>query len=252
MKNRFLLVFILLVASSCLLAQTDSVKLPIKKNFVKLNLSSLIFKNVSLQYERVLSRKTSVALGVSFLPKTGLPFASTLSDQFGDNEDAQRAIETTQLSNVAITPEFRFYLGKGNGKGFYIAPFARYQHMHFEQVYSYTASNGKKHTPLIGGSINNFGGGLLFGAQWMLGNKVSLDWWIAGPLYGSTSGNLSGIDDMSDLSPADRADLKNDIESVDIPLTKLEATIGQNRVDVKLSGPYVGIRAFGFAFGFRF
>lgn len=228
----------------------DSV--PKKLNIVKVNLTSLAFKNGSFQYERILSRKTSVALGASFLPKTGLPFASTLSDQFGDNADAQRAIETTRLSNFTITPEFRFYLGKGYGKGFYIAPFARYQQMDFEQEYSFTASSGKVHNPLIGGKIKNFGGGLLFGAQWMLSNKISFDWWIAGPLYGSSNGDLWGTDDMSDLTPADRADLENDIESVDIPLTKLDATIGQNRIDVKLSGPYAGIRAFGFALGFRF
>ena len=47
-------------------------------------------------------------------------------------------------------------------------------------------------------------------------------------------------------------ELKSDIESTDIPLTKIEATIGTNQVDVNLSGPYVGIRAFGFALGIKF
>lgn len=244
----------LLAASTTLFAQDDTtLAIPEKKNIIKINLTSLAFKNASIQFERVMSRNTSLALGVSFLPKTGLPFASTLSEKFGDNADAQRAIETTKLSNFTITPEFRFYVGKkGAPNGFYIAPFARYQHMNFEQVYSYTAGNGKMHYPVIGGKINNFGGGLLFGAQWKLSKNLNFDWWIAGPLYGSSSGNLVGLDDMSDLSAADRADLENDIESVDLPLTKLDATIGQNRIDVKLSGPYVGIRAFGFALGLRF
>lgn len=241
--------------STSVFGQDNSVSqvLPLKKNIVKINLSSLAFKNGSFQWEHVTGPKTSFALGVSFLPKAGLPFASTLSEKYDDNADAQRAIETTRLSNMAITPEFRFYLSKkGALNGFYIAPFARYQHMNFEQVYTYTANNGKVHTPLIGGNINNIGGGLLFGAQWNLSQSLTLDWWIAGPLYGSSSGNLYGTDDMSDLSAEDRANLEGDIESVDIPLTKLDATIGNNRIDVKLSGPYAGIRAFGFALGLKF
>lgn len=235
-------------------AQNDPVSVlsPFKKNIVKINLTSLAFKNGSFQFEHVTGPKTSVALGTSFQPKTGLPFASTLSDRFGSNPDAQRAIETTKLSNFTITPEFRFYLGKTATQGFYIAPFTRYQHLNFEQVYSFTASNGKMHYPLIGGAINNIGGGVLFGAQWSLGGNLTFDWWIAGPVYGSTSGLLSGTDDMSDLSSADRAKLKTDIESVNIPLTKLDATVGDNKVDVKLSGPYVGVRAFGFNLGLRF
>lgn len=256
MRNRFRTAIVcgLFSASTGLFAQENPVSqlLPFKKNIVKINLTSLAFKNASLQFEHVTSPKTSFALGVSFLPKTGLPFASTLSEKFGDNADAERAIETTKLSNVAITPEYRFYLGKAAPAGFYIAPFARYQHMSFEQVYSFTASNGKMHYPLIGGTINNIGGGVLLGAQWNLGSNLTFDWWIAGPIYGSTSGLLTGTDDMSDLSAQDRAKLESDIESVELPLTKLDATLGNNRVDVKLSGPYAGIRAFGFALGIKF
>lgn len=225
---------------------------PLGKTIVKVNLTSLLFKNGSFQVERVISPKSSFALGVSFLPKTGLPFASTLSEEFGDNADAQRAIETTRLSNFAITPEYRFYLSGKAPKGFYIAPFARYQHMNFQQQYSFTASNGKVYNPIISGNINNIGGGILLGAQWNLSKKLTFDWWIAGPIYGSSSGDLSGTSDMSDLSAQGRADLENDIESVDIPLTKLDATVGNNRIDVKLSGAYAGVRAFGFALGFRF
>ncbi len=224
-----------------------------KKNILKINLSALIFKNASLQYERVVNRNMSVALGVSIMPKTDLPFKNTLMDEFGDNADAKRAIETTQLSNFSITPEVRFYVGKkGAPNGFYIAPFARYNHLAFEQLYQYTAANGKIHKPLIGGKINNYGAGILFGTQWSLGKCVTLDWWIAGPYIGSMNGDLVGFDDMSDLSATDRTKLKNDIEDVNIPLTKTQATIGNNRVDVNLSGGFIGVRTFGFALGYKF
>ena len=224
---------------------------PVGKTIVKINLTSLAFKNASFQIERVTSPKSSFALGVSYMPETGLPFASTLSEQFGDNADAQRAITTTRLRSFTITPEYRFYLSGKAPSGFYIAPFARYQNLYFQQEYSFTASNGKEHRPVIGGTINNIGGGLLFGSQFKLGSNLTLDWWIAGPIYGSSKGELSGTDDMSDLSAADRSDLESDIESVDIPLTKIDATVESNRINVKLDGPYAGVRAFGLALGLR-
>jgi hypothetical protein len=244
----------LLTAGTSVFAQEKMAEsiTPLGKTIIKVNLTSLVFKNASLQIERVTSPKTSFALGVSYMPETGLPFASSLSEQFGDNADAQRAIETTRLRSFTITPEYRFYLSGHAPTGFYIAPFARYQNLYFQQEYSFTASSGKVHNPVIGGTINNIGGGILLGTQFKLGSKVTLDWWIAGPIYGTSSGNLSGTDDMSDLSAEDRANLEGDIEGVDIPLTKIDATVGNNRIDVKLDGPYAGLRAFGLALGIRF
>ena len=243
-----LLLCCLLLGSQYVLAQNVA-----KKNIVKINLTSLVFKNVSLQYERVLGKRSSIALGVSFAPKSDLPFAGTLKDQFGNNADAKRAIETTELGNFSITPEYRIYLSKkGAPNGFYFAPFVRYNRMTLEQLYSFTASDGRVYNPFITGTINNIGGGFLLGAQWSLGKSVTLDWWIAGPIYGSSNGDFTGKENMSTMSAADKQDLENDIEDVDIPLTKIEATVGNDRVDVKLSGPFVGLRAFGIALGFKF
>jgi hypothetical protein len=237
-----------------LLAQKIEDAVPVvKKNIIKVNLSSIAFKNASLQYERVLKPKMSFALGVSIMPKSSLPFAKTLKDEFSDNEDAMRAIETTELSNFSITPELRFYLSKkGAPQGFYIAPYARYAKMSFEQLYQFTASNNKVYKPVINGDINFIGGGLMFGAQWSLSKSITLDWWILGAHTGSTSGLLSGTADMSDLTAADKQDLENDIEDVDLPLLKTDATVSSNKVDVKFSGGYVGARAFGFALGIKF
>jgi hypothetical protein len=67
------------------------------------------------------------------------------------------------------------------------------------------------------------------------------------------NGNFHGTDpDMDELSPADRADLKSDIEGVDIPLWDVEATIGDNIIDAKLKGAFYGARVLGISLGFRF
>jgi hypothetical protein len=223
-----------------------------KKNIFKVNLTSLAFKNLSFQYERVVAQKTSVALGLSVMPKTGLPFASTIKDQWGGNADAARAIDQTELSNFSITPEVRFYLGKKQAPaGFYIAPFIRYNQLKFDQIYNFAPSDNTLHTANIKGTLNNVGGGVLIGSQWNLGKSMTLDWWIAGPIYGSSHGNLSGTDPKG-IPAADRAKVKSDIESTNIPGTKIDATVGANQIDVNLSGPYVGLRAFGIALGIKF
>jgi hypothetical protein len=233
--------------------QTEVFEIPkIKKNIIKINLSSLIFLNASLQYERVIKHNMSVALGVSLMPKTQLPFAGTLQDQYGENEDAKRAIENTKLGNFSITPEFRWYVGKkGAPNGFYLAPFVRYNRFTFDQLYEFNTNNGL-HRPNITGIINNIGGGLMIGAQWTLSKNISLDWWILGGIYGSTKGDFTGYDDLSTMTTQEKIDLKRDIEDVPIPLSDINATIYNDRIDVKVTGPYVGLRAFGLALGYKF
>jgi hypothetical protein len=254
-KNiKVLLMCCLLFASQFATSQkTEVFEIPkVKKNIVKINLSSLIFLNASLQYERVIKTNMSVALGISLMPKTQLPFAGTLQDQYGENEDAKRAIENTKLGNFSITPEFRWYVGqKGAPNGFYLAPFVRYNRMTFDQIYEFNTNNGL-HRPNITGTINNIGGGLMIGAQWTLSKNISLDWWILGGIYGSTKGDFTGYDDLSTMTPQEKIDLKRDIEDVPIPLSNINATIYNDRIDVTVTGPYVGLRAFGLALGYKF
>lgn len=249
-----IVVFCFLLASQLASAQKmdKSTSDKQKKNIFKINLTSLLFKNYSFQYERVVARKTSVALGVSVMPKTGLPFAKELRDQYETNSDAARAIDETQLSNFAITPEVRFYLGKKPAPaGFYIAPFVRYGQLKFDQFYRFTTSDQQQHVANIKGTINNIGGGLLIGTQWNLGKSLTLDWWIAGPIYGSSKGTLTGTDPKP-IPAQDQTKVKNDIESFDLPGTDIKATVTANKIDVEMSGPYVGLRAFGICLGFKF
>jgi hypothetical protein len=226
-----------------------------RKNLFKINLSSIAINHYAFQYERVTRKKQSFAIGFGFSPNVDLPFKNTLSDQFGDNADAVRAIETTKFTKITVTPEYRFYFGKKAPQGFYLALFARYSNMKISQDYTFTPSNGSLHNAHITGKINGIGGGVLAGAQWLLGKqqRISIDWWIAGPFIGSMNGDLVGTDPkMNELTAQDRADLENDIESVDIPLWDVDATVGANSVDVKLKGAFYGVRFLGISLGIKF
>lgn len=51
-----------------------------KANVIKINLPALAFKNISVQYERQVGRKTSVALNVHTIPFGQLPFQSAFKN----------------------------------------------------------------------------------------------------------------------------------------------------------------------------
>jgi len=243
---------------SCLFSEAQNTEASANpgKNIFKTNLASVALDHYSFQYERVVSKKQSFGMGFGFSPKVDLPFKKTLSDQFGNNEDAARAIETTQFSKITVTPEYRFYVGKKQApEGFYIATFVRYLHMTISQDYTFTPSTGTLHTAHMDGKIDGIGGGVMIGSQWLLGKKkrVSIDWWIVGPFFGAMDGSFHGVDPkMNELSPSDRADLKSDIEGADIPLWTVDATIGALTIDAKLKGAFYGARAMGICLGFRF
>lgn len=238
------LLFTLITGCLALLSITATGQKPgAGKNIIKANLTSAALNHYSVQYERLIGKRKSFAIAFGVSPGVGLLFKKTLLDLFDGNADAKKAIETTRFDKVCVTPEYRFYFGKKEAPaGFYVAPFARYTHMSISQDYEFTPSSNKLHVAHLKGKFSGIGAGVKIGAQWALGEHVTLDWWIAGPFIGAMNASFHGTDDMSDMSAQDKAELESDIESVNIPLWK---------IDAKLKGPFYGIVA-GLNLGIRF
>jgi hypothetical protein len=145
-----------------------------KKNAFKVNIFSPLVSSVSVFYERALSDATSAQLGFFY---TGFK------------------VSDTKFSGFGVTPEFRLYPGKSEDlKGFYLAPFIRYQSFKLEtpaldiNLMEYTAK----------ATFSSFGGGLLIGGQFLFGNIVTLDIFI-GPSYnaGSVKVDVGSENDFS-------------------------------------------------------
>ncbi len=224
-----------------------------KMNIVKVNLMALALKNYSFQYERVLTKKISIAVGVRTMPTGSLPFQDLFVDQFGDEDpDVESTIRDVKIGNFAITPEVRFYLNKkGYGRGFYLAPYYRFAKFTSEELpITYDGDGGTEKTIRLKGDMTTHSGGLMIGAQWHLGKVVTLDWWIAGAHYGTSNGTLNGTP-SSALSANEQTDIKNTIESLDLPLTKITATVTANNIKAAIDGPWGGVRA-GLSIGIRF
>ncbi|MCG2615527.1 DUF3575 domain-containing protein [Terrimonas sp. NA20] len=222
----------------------------IKKNLLKVNLTGLFVKNYSLQYERILTRKTSVALSFRTMPTSSVPFKGFFRDVTDNDPYTNQVIDNLRLSNIAITPEFRFYLGEGYGKGFYIAPFYRYAKFKSEDlVFEYDHGNTTE-SIVISGDQSSHTGGIQLGAQWFLGKSVALDWWILGPHYGTVNGNFSGITDRV-LSQQEQNSLRQALEDVEVPIADKQITVTSRGADVKVTGGWLGLRA-GLTVGIRF
>ena len=145
-----------------------------KKNAFKVNIFSPLVSSVSVFYERAVSDGASAQLGFFY---TGFK------------------VSDTKFSGFGITPEFRLYPGKNEDlKGFYLAPFVRYQSFKLEtpsidaNLQAYTAK----------ATFSTFGGGLLIGGQFLFGDLVVLDIFI-GPSYnaGTVKVDAGTEDDFS-------------------------------------------------------
>ena len=241
MKKTHTLAIVIGLCSIQAFSQTQKTTSPDEgKNLIKLNLASLALKTFSVQYERAIHKKISVGMGFRVMPKGSLPFSSSF-----DSIDEQ--LGSLELGNVAITPEIRFYMGKGVFKGFYVAPFLRYANYNASINYEFESNNITEIIPLSG-KLNTFTGGVLLGAQWRIANKVYFDWSIFGPQYGFSSGELAGV---KTLNAQEQQDLRDELEGIDLPVGKIESTVTANGAKLKVDGPWAGIRA-NIGIGYRF
>jgi hypothetical protein len=223
------------------------------RNFIKTNITGILLKNYSLQYERILNRKFSVAVQYRTMPASAIPFHESILDAVGnDDSDTKKIIENFRLSNYAITPEVRFYASRrGYGQGFYIAPFYRYASFTTNDLnVFYTDEHGIESSIKLSGKLNTNTGGILFGVQGFLGRHVVLDMWIFGPHFGSGKGDFVGTSSKS-LTQSEQDDLRQRLEDIDIPLTDKTVNVDSNGVTLKLDGPWGGIRG-GISLGVKF
>lgn len=252
--QRILVCAILLLCFNAIKAQDTTTSLKIKKNMLKVNLTALPLNNYSLQYERILKKSLSVAIAFRVMPNHGIPFKNEILDAIDEgDQDTRDVIEKFRMSNFAITPELRWYVGKkGYGRGFYIAPFYRFASFKAnELVFDYENQLGQPSGSVsLAGKLTAHTGGILFGMQYLLGKSICLDISILGPHIGGGSGTLTGNSTQA-MTPSEQNDLRQELEDLDIPLTRKTITVNANSATMKLDGPWGGVRS-GISLGIRF
>ncbi|MES2734410.1 MAG: DUF3575 domain-containing protein [Bacteroidota bacterium] len=124
----------------------------IPKNVIKINPLSLFALTTSVSYERVINEQMSGQLGLFYT----FPVIK---------------IAHTKFQGFGLTPEFRYYfvaLDKAP-KGFYVAPFVRYQR--FTLTYDDPESNQYDGTAVF----RAMGAGANVGGQWIFGESFTLN-----------------------------------------------------------------------------
>lgn len=215
------------------------------KNIFKVNTSSLVARNFHFTYERQLSKRISAAIGYRTMAKGKAPFQSSLESLLGESDFNFGNFE---IGNNAITPEVRFYLGKGNMKGFYVAPYLRFASFDITAPVKYTVNSNTLEAPLSG-KIKSTSGGLMIGTQHTLFKVLTLDIWIVGGHYGSSKGDLNLT---RAFSAQEQSALQQEIDNIDAKPFKFKGTVTSTGANVKSDGPWAGIRGLGINLGFRF
>ncbi len=220
-----------------------------KRNLIKVNLTSVVFRNFQLAYERTITKRIGLQVSYGFIPTGQVP----LVDEYIKDEN----INSIKMGGSNFTLEPRIYLGKGYGQGFYIAPYYRYSHFVIDNLtYNYRsedpAVSGEKIPIAFTGKTNSNNVGLMIGAQWLLGRKDNwvLDVWFIGGHYGGATGTIAGKSGRP-LTAYEQNQLKEDIQDLDITLFDYSVSTNSAGAIINLDSKWLGVRS-GISFGYRF
>jgi hypothetical protein len=139
-----------------------------QQNVVKLAPFSLIYGKYNLQYERMLTDYTSASVSISFL-KPNIPnsdFVAGMLEMIG--------LESN-MDGFSVELDYRFYSqNKPGPRGFYIGPYFR--HTSLNAIAEPISASDFK----VGIMGSRTGAGVKLGAQWVLFDKMTIDWTFLG------------------------------------------------------------------------
>jgi len=242
LKYYFLFVVFTINVNNIYSQENNSFKYERRRNILKVNLTSLALKNYQFQAERVLTRTISISFTYANLPEGDVPLKNQILNLLQDQDDEVASIlNSAQIGYTSYIPEVRFYLGKGYGKGVYLAPFYKYSKYKIRnaEILEYERDDGSFEALVTNGDVSANTFGLLLGAQFNLGRRIVLDWWIMGPNFGTHSGELSGATNRP-LSPSEQLLLKNQLEDINVPLSETTFEIASSGVEMVNKGNWGG------------
>lgn len=146
-----------------------------QKNIIKAGLLGVAFGDLSLGYERAITPGTSINFNAGYWDLKMSPI--DLKSYFDEGEGVWLD-EIKNGWNASL--EYRFYLGKQEAlKGLYLAPYLRYWNNSF--VFNdYISKNEINELFDVRTKISGWGLGFQMGYQWLINDKISIDWYFFG------------------------------------------------------------------------
>ncbi|MGC3978497.1 MAG: DUF3575 domain-containing protein [Paludibacteraceae bacterium] len=260
MKKLLILTFALVMAMSSLSAQ-DSAAWKISdgalldgRNIVKVNLTGIALGNYGFYGERIINNRFSFILGVNFMPSSSIHYSILLDEK---EKDVEESISNLKVNSFALIPELRIYAGSGYGKGFYLAPYFKYEQFGLSDLrIKFTDNNDETEAEIImDGKLKTYSGGLMIGYQWLIGKNKNfvIDWSILGIHAGKSQGNIHGYYAKGEMTEEQQEDVKKGINETlgDIPLIKYTTTVDEKNANLDFKGPWAFFRM-GLSIGYRF
>ena len=185
---------------------------------------------VNLHGEWAYSANKSVSLLL------GIPRPTTAPGFIANNVDLDEEgdVTTNRYTSFSAIVEHRFYLGQNAPRGFYLAPYTRYNNFGITRT---TINADNQYETTVKGTIGGLGLGAAAGVQFKLGDFLTLDATLAGVDFKWMRGTLTySTDDPEN----DVAAFRNKVQEAvgDIPFigSKLTPQIDGNAVKVRTPG----------------
>jgi len=211
------------------------------RNIVKLHLPNLVFKTITLNYERLLTDRSSASLHI------GYRIPGALDTTVTDILDI-KPTKANEFSGFTITGEYRMYSKKkGAPKGFYYAPYLRYAN--YKYLFDGTID---KNFSNIETKVSTIGLGAQLGYQWVIKDRFVIDWGILGVAAQRyvISGTFSSKDDMVNFKEI-QTELEKETKDNSIIGGKAAFTSGDDFLKAKLPFLFGGLRSY-FSVGVQF
>ncbi|MFN0216021.1 MAG: DUF3575 domain-containing protein [Saprospiraceae bacterium] len=185
---------------------------------------------VNVRGEWVYASNKSLSLLVGIPRPTRMP--NLLENTF-DLAGEGKTIKNRYTSFGAAL-ENRFYFGGNAPRGFYLAPYARYNHFSLART---NQDNETQHSTTFKGAVNGIGLGGALGFQFRLGEHFTLDATLVGLDAKWMRGTLSySSDDPNNDVAAFRDEVQKAVEDIPLIGSKLSAAIDGDKIKVHTPG----------------
>ncbi len=154
-----------------------------QENVVKLGIGGVWYGGINLEYERVLTDKTSLLAEFGFT--TPKDFSESRLDSWSNRfgiQDAESSIDltTAKLNSFYLAAEYRFYVGQEVIKGFYVAPYLKYANYSASIDGTYDNNNQIDIDSDIEVGLSNVTIGAGIGYQIIINDQITVNWNIIG------------------------------------------------------------------------
>jgi hypothetical protein len=221
------------------------------KNVFKFLPVNLALNNLSFEYERKFSPKSSFILGLGIA--TPKPFA----DKFGLNNNDNK-ITNDEFSTMSVRAAYRHYAGnKPRPFGFYFSPYLKYQKIsakadNYRKSNNFTPAVYYNENYDVNGTTLNLG--IQWGVQFLIAKIICVDFYFLGLEAGLA--NLSATVTSKDIGMIDKVEsgIRENVDQLPSMFSsKITVTRkGSDQIEVKgNSMPYPWIRS-GISIGIAF